>query len=81
MDILGKLHEQGVSVWLDSLTRDMLQDGSLKALIDQGLRGQTSNPTIFQGAITKSKIYDGQIHAVEAFMRILPPELANGGWN
>jgi hypothetical protein len=27
------------------------------------------------------KIYDGQIHAVEAFMRILPPELANGGWN
>ncbi|HTC50631.1 MAG TPA: hypothetical protein VK700_01700 [Steroidobacteraceae bacterium] len=27
------------------------------------------------------KVYDGQIHAVEAFMRILPPELANGGWN
>ena len=64
MDILGKLHEQGVSVWLDSLTRDMLQDGSLKALIDQGLRGQTSNPTIFQGAITKSKIYDGQIRTL-----------------
>jgi hypothetical protein len=27
------------------------------------------------------KVYDGQIHAVEAFMRVLPPELASGGWN
>jgi transaldolase len=64
MEILQKLYEAGVSVWLDSLTRDMLRDGSLKKLIDAGLRGQTSNPTIFEGAITKSKMYDEQIRTL-----------------
>ncbi len=51
----------GVSVWYDSLSRAMLQSGSLQKMIDEdGLRGQTSNPTIFQGAISKGKDYDQQ---------------------
>ena len=59
--MLKKLLEQGVSVWLDSLSRDMLQSGYLQGWVDQGMRGQTSNPTIFQGAIRGSKTYDQDI--------------------
>ena len=55
------LLERGVSVWLDSLGRDMLHSGFLKGLIDDGLRGQTSNPTIFQGAVSKSSTYSDEI--------------------
>lgn len=62
-DIMKKLLDQGVSVWLDSLSREMLQSGSLKAQIDQGLRGQTSNPTIFQAAFSKGASYDEEIQA------------------
>ena len=59
--MLKQLLEQGVSVWLDSLSRDMLQSGFLQQWVDQGMRGQTSNPTIFQGAIRGSKTYDDDI--------------------
>jgi len=60
-DMLKKLHQVGVSVWLDSLSRQMMTSGFLKNLIDEGLRGQTSNPTIFQSAITHSQDYDDDI--------------------
>lgn len=59
--MLKKLLEQGVSVWLDSLSRDMLHSGFLQEWVDKGMRGQTSNPTIFQGAIRGSKTYDDDI--------------------
>lgn len=59
--MLQKLLEQGVSVWLDTLSRDMLKSGFLQEWVDKGLRGQTSNPTIFQGAVRGSKIYDDDI--------------------
>jgi len=59
--MLKQLLDQGVSVWLDSLSRDMLNSGELQAWIDRGMRGQTSNPTIFQGAISGSKTYDDAI--------------------
>ncbi len=51
----------GVSVWYDSLSREMVKSGTLKKMIDEdGLRGQTSNPSIFQSSISKGKDYDQQ---------------------
>ncbi len=59
---LFQLAEQGQSVWLDFITRDLITSGDLKKQIEQdGLRGMTSNPTIFQGAISKGNAYDEQI--------------------
>lgn len=58
---LDDLHKQGVSVWLDSLSRDMLTSGELQEWIDKGLRGQTSNPSIFQVAMGKGNAYDEDI--------------------
>jgi transaldolase len=53
------LLDLGQSIWLDNIHRDMLEKGELKTLIEQdGLRGITSNPTIFEKAITGSQAYD-----------------------
>jgi transaldolase len=49
------------SVWLDYLHRHMMRSGELQALIDAGLRGMTSNPTIFEHAIAGSSDYDGDL--------------------
>lgn len=59
-----KMHELadlGQSLWLDNISRSMIEQGKLKSLIDQGLRGQTSNPTIFKQAISQSTDYDAKI--------------------
>ncbi len=59
-----KMHELadlGQSLWLDNISRSMIEQGKLKSLIDQGLRGQTSNPTIFKQAISQSTDYDAEI--------------------
>lgn len=53
--------EQGQSAWLDNLRREDISSGRLVGLIDSGIRGLTSNPTIFQKAIQQSNAYDGQI--------------------
>ncbi len=50
--------EQGQSPWLDNLRRDWLEDGTLAGLVDQGIRGVTSNPTIFAKAIEGQDTYD-----------------------
>ncbi len=56
------LEEHGQSVWLDNLTRDLVGKGGLKGLIeDDGLSGVTSNPAIFNKAMTKGSAYDDQI--------------------
>ncbi len=61
---LQRLAEFGQSVWYDNLHRDMLEDGELARMIsDDGLRGVTSNPTIFDKAISGSPAYDGDIAA------------------
>jgi transaldolase len=52
------LNELGQSVWYDNLSRDVLQSGELKGLIDQGVSGLTSNPTIFKQAIADTSNYD-----------------------
>jgi transaldolase len=49
------------SVWLDYLSRGMTRSGDLQALIDDGLRGMTSNPTIFEHAIGGTADYDDEL--------------------
>ncbi len=56
-----KLTECGQSIWYDNVRRDMLGDGSMQALFDEGIVGVTSNPTIFEKAVTGSDDYDEQI--------------------
>jgi len=58
----AKLHELGQSLWLDNITRTMLDDGTLARYIDElSVTGLTSNPTIFDKAISGGEVYDEQI--------------------
>jgi transaldolase / glucose-6-phosphate isomerase len=61
---LDQLLAAGQSVWLDNLRRGMFASGELKRLIDQGLRGMTSNPTIFEKAIGTGNDYDDQLRTL-----------------
>jgi len=58
---LQQLAQRGQAVWIDYLSRSFVKDGDLEGLIDQGVVGATSNPTIFQGAIAEGDAYDDQI--------------------
>lgn len=58
--------EQGQSPWIDNLKRSLLTSGGLQALIADGVRGLTSNPTIFQKAIQDSTDYDVQFDILRA---------------
>ncbi len=56
--------EYGQSIWMDNLSRDIIESGELKELIDsRGIHGITSNPAIFEKAIAGNKIYDADIEA------------------
>jgi transaldolase len=67
MNRLQQLSEEfGQSPWLDNLKRSYLTSGELAALRDRGVRGLTSNPTIFQKAIQGSADYDEQFRALAA---------------
>jgi transaldolase len=61
---MTKLHElftkHGQSPWLDNLRRDWLLDGTAETWVSRGVRGMTSNPTIFQKAMTAGDAYDEQ---------------------
>ena len=62
MNRLQQLHDAGVSIWLDTLSRELADDGAFAALIaDCAVTGATSNPTIFAKAITGSDCYDEQL--------------------
>ena len=61
MSKLNKLAELGQSVWLDFISRKLLTSGELIKLRELGVRGMTSNPTIFDKAISKSSDYDEDI--------------------
>jgi transaldolase len=64
---LQQLHAAGVSIWLDTLSRELLESGELKRLItDFAVTGATSNPTIFARAITNSDLYDRQLEELLA---------------
>jgi transaldolase len=59
---LRRIEQFGQSIWLDYIRRQMLTSGELKRLIDEdGLKGMTSNPAIFEKAIAKSQDYDEAI--------------------
>lgn len=56
-----QLEEFGQSVWLDYISRSIIETGKLKSMIDMGLRGMTSNPSIFNKAVSGAQEYDREI--------------------
>jgi transaldolase len=67
MKATGRLHDIGQSLWLDDITRALLDSGTLKRDIDElSVTGLTSNPTIFDNAISKSGDYDAEIRRLMA---------------
>jgi transaldolase len=67
MNPLLKLAELGQSVWYDYIRRDLYQGAELKRLIEEdGLRGMTSNPTLFAKAIAETELYDEDIRQLAA---------------
>src|SRR5215211_2520679 len=66
-DALAQLSEQGVSIWLDDLSRELLRSGDLQRLIDnKSVVGVTTNPTIFASALAKGDAYDDQLREIAA---------------
>ena len=64
MKATAKLHDLGQSLWLDNITRDLLESGTLARYIDElSVTGLTSNPTIFDHAIKGSADYDAAIRS------------------
>ncbi len=62
---LKELLSYGQSMWLDYIRRDLFTTGKLKTMIDDdGLRGMTSNPSIFEKAIADSSLYDDVLHSL-----------------
>ena len=62
-----QLIDLGTSVWYDNISRDILENGEMKRLIEEwGVRGLTSNPTIFDKAISSSALYDATIKTLKA---------------
>ncbi len=62
MTKLHELAELGQSIWLDYISRSLMASGELQKLVDQGLRGVTSNPSIFEKAIAGSADYDEDLN-------------------
>lgn len=61
---LHALRDQGQSPWIDYLSRPFVREGGLEDLIEKGISGATSNPSIFQGAIAEGDAYDEQLREV-----------------
>jgi transaldolase len=83
---LHQLSARGVSVWIDYLSRDLLQTGELKRMIEEdAVVGVTSNPTIFQKAISQGNAYDEQLKELleseedpkEIFLRLAVRDVEN----
>ncbi len=66
MPVFSDLHHFGQSVWLDNLTRGHIHEGRLAQLIEQGVTGITSNPSIFHKAVTESTEYNDQLDLLRA---------------
>ena len=80
MTKLEELHAHGQSVWLDMIRRGMLVDGELKDLVDDGLRGITSNPAIFKQAIAGSDEYDDAIRTLHRETPAPTPRRSTRTW-
>jgi len=64
-DIIGELKKNGQSIWYDNIERKLLDDGTLMGMVERGeIRGITSNPSIFNNAISKSNEYDQEIESL-----------------
>src|SRR3990167_5510084 len=63
---IQQLADYGQSIWLDYISRSLLESGKLKNLIAQGLRGMTSNPSIFNQVISSGRDYDERIIRLKA---------------
>ena len=67
---MGRLHalhdEYGQSPWLDNLKRSWINDGELKRWVERGCRGITSNPAIFQKAMSVGSDYDEEMRSLAA---------------
>src|SRR5919204_2651814 len=84
---LHKLSALGQSVWIDYLSRDLLETGELARMMkDDAIVGVTSNPTIFQKAISKGERYDeqlkeildsGETDAKEIFLQLSSQDIAD----
>ena len=73
---MQQLHDAGVSIWLDTLSRELLETGEFERLLGEfAVTGATSNPTIFAKAITSSDRYDEQIRAAVERGTVDPQEL------
>jgi transaldolase len=76
MNRLQTLHDAGVSIWLDTLSRELLDTGDFaRRIAEYAVTGATSTPTIFAKAITGSERYDGQLRASIASGTRGPQEL------
>jgi len=70
---LQGLLSHGQSMWLDYIRRDLFTTGKLKAMIENdGLRGMTSNPSIFEKAIADSSLYDDVLHSLSTQKGLSP---------
>ena len=76
--------EQDQSPWLDDLKRSYLEDGTLAAMVDDGIRGVTSNPTIFAKAIAGEHTYDEEFAelsakgtVIDAYWRLVMDDVSN----
>jgi transaldolase len=58
---IQQVAQLGQAIWLDFISRDLLESGELRRHVNEGLTGVTSNPTIFQKAVAGSDVYDDQI--------------------
>jgi len=64
-NIIGELKNNGQSIWYDNIERKLLLDGTLAGMVERGeIRGITSNPSIFNNAISKSNDYDQEIESL-----------------
>ena len=66
MTKLDDLFKLGQSIWIDQISRELFTSGELQSLIDQGLRGMTSNPSIFMKSMTGSDAYDEDLARLAA---------------
>jgi transaldolase len=75
--------DEGQSPWLDNVRRDWLEDGTMARLVGEGIRGVTSNPTIFAKALEASDVYDDQVASLgdkkpdEAFVELASRDIAD----
>jgi len=67
MSKLTRLYKEfGQSMWYDNIARDLLESGEIQSLVDDGVRGLTSNPAIFQKAMSSGDVYDTQLRQLVA---------------